>query len=319
MNRIRVLAVLAALSVGIGVVGAGPAAALNQLRDISVQKAGDSVVVIISTSEPCQSNPFLTDTKPERIVIDLTGVVNTWTNKKFAELPLKSIQAIRTSQYKTEPNLVTRVVLDIGRPVDFRSFQNGSDVIVKMPAATGETEFAEWHATGARPAAVRTAEKPAAAKTAEKPAAAKTAEEPVVAVEETAKVAEAEPEKPVPTEPKKKASGVEIESYPKRALVAYNTADYRDPFEPLIGGPGGHADGDLPVLENLSLVGILSNEDGNLALLEDADGIGYMLMPNDRVRNGYLVSVSDNKAIFQITEYGWTRTVAMELEIPEIK
>jgi hypothetical protein len=31
------------------------------------------------------------------------------------------------------------------------------------------------------------------------------------------------------------------------------------------------------------------------------------------VRNGYLVSVSENKVLFQVTEYGWTKTVAMEL------
>ena len=75
----------------------------------------------------------------------------------------------------------------------------------------------------------------------------------------------------------------------------------------------------MPSIENLELVGILSNVDGNRALLEDAEGNGYMLMPRDKVKNGYLVSVTDTKAIFQITEYGWTRTVALELDVPEIK
>ena len=74
---------ISALIIGMAITAAAPALALNQLRDISVQKAGDSVAVIISTSEPCQFNPFLTDSKPERIVIDLTDVVNAWTVKKF--------------------------------------------------------------------------------------------------------------------------------------------------------------------------------------------------------------------------------------------
>jgi hypothetical protein len=264
-----------------------PAQAVNHLKDINVQRAGDSVAVIISTGQPCEYHPFLTSTKPERIVVDLTGVVNAWTNKKFMELPLKSIDAIRTSQFKAEPEPVTRVVLDIGRPIDFRTFKNGSDIVVKIPAMEGETDFAAWSAKGAVPKVARVA--------ASKPAAKEK------------------------TQVKKKASGVEIESYPKRKLVNYKTSGFRDPFEPLVGGPGGQLGKGLPALENLALVGILTNEDGNRALLEDAEGNGYIMLPKDRVKNGYLVSVSDSKAIFQITEYGWTRTVALELEITEIK
>ena len=295
MSRIKVFTLIIALGIGIAATTASPAMAINRLRDISVQKAGDSVVVIISTTEPCEFNPFLTDSKPERVVVDLDGVINAWTVKKFMSLPTRSIQAIRTSQYKAQPDLVARVVLDIGRPIDFRSFQNGSDIIIKLPAVGGETDFAEWHATRSEKPSVRVASKPA-----EKPA-----------VKEKAKTKQAEP--------RKRASGVELDSYPKRKLVSYSTSKYRDPFEPLVGGPGGQVGGELPVIENLALVGILTNEDGNVALLEDAEGNGYMMMPRDRVKNGYLVSVSDNKAIFQITEYGWTRTVALELEVPEIK
>ena len=286
MSGYRIFRVFIALSLGFAVFGANPVQAVNHLKDINVQKAGDSVVVVITTSQPCEYHPFLTSTKPERIVIDLTGVVNAWTTKKFMKLPLKSIDAIRTSQFTGDPEPVTRVVLDIGRPTDFRSFKNGSDIIVKLPAVAAETDFAAWNARGAAPGATRVASKPP------------------------------EPEKP---EVKKKASGIEIESYPKRALVSYNTPDYRDPFDPLIGGPGGHLSGELPALENLALVGVLTDQEGNRALLEDAEGNGYIMLPKDRVKNGYLVSVSENKAIFQITEYGWTRTVALELDIAEIK
>ena len=202
------------------------------------------------------------------------------------ELPLKSIKAIRTSQFSADPEPVTRVVLDIDRPIDFRSFQNGSDIVVKLPALKDETDFADWSARGTVPKTSRVTAKPAAKEK---------------------------------TPVKKKASGVEIESYPKRKLVSYNTSRYRDPFDPLVGGPGGQLGQGLPALENLSLVGVLTNEDGYRALLEDAEGNGYIMMPKDRVKNGYLVSVTENKAIFQITEYGWTRTVALELDITEIK
>ncbi|MGH8003902.1 MAG: hypothetical protein ACRECJ_04170, partial [Limisphaerales bacterium] len=69
----------------------------------------------------------------------------------------------------------------------------------------------------------------------------------------------------------------------------------------------------VPAAEQLRLVGLMRSLAGNKALLEDGEGNGYILAPGDRVRNGYLVSVSENKVLFQVTEYGWTKTVAMEL------
>lgn len=287
MKKRRIIKIFMALCLGFAIVAPDAARAVNYLKDIKVQKAADSIAVIVTTGQPCEFHPFLTSTKPERIVLDLTGVVNAWDNKKFMELPLKSIEAIRTSQFKSQPEPVTRVVLDINRPIDFRSFQNGSDIVIKLPAIQDEADFADWSVKGVVPKTVARVES--------KPA-----------VEEK------------PRE-KRKASGVEIESYPKRKLVAYSTSKYRDPFEPLVGGPGGQLGQGLPALENLSLVGVLVNEDGHRALLEDAEGNGYIMQPKDRVRNGYLVSVTDDKAIFQITEYGWTRTVALELDLTEIK
>lgn len=267
---------------------ASPADGANYLKDISVQKAGDTAVVIISTTKADQYNVFLTDGKPERIVIDLQGVTNSWTKKRFMELPFKSIQSIRTSQYRTTPVLESRVVLDMGRPIDFREFRKGNDIIIKIPVIEGEADFAGWHAGG---------------------------KEIPPGVRKTAKT----PEKPKARAPKKTTSGVMLESYPKRKLVRYGTSGFKDPFMPLIGGAAGILSSNLPVLENLKLVGILEDMDGNRALLEDSEGNGYILMPNDKVKNGYLVSVTKKKAIFQITEYGWTRTVALDLKIPELE
>jgi hypothetical protein len=264
-----------------------PANGANYLKDISVQKAGDTAVVIISTSQPDEYKVFLTDSKPERIVIDLQGVTNSWTRKRFMELPFKSIQSIRTSQYRTVPVLESRVVLDIGRPIDFRYFRKDNDVIIKLPVIEGEGDFPGWRAMDKAPP----------------PAATGVAEAP----------------KQKPGAAKKTATGVVLESSLKRKLVSYGTAGFRDPFIPLIGNGTGALSSGLPVLENLKLVGILEDIDGNRALLEDSEGNGYILMPNDKVKNGYLVSVTKKKAIFQITEYGWTRTVALELMIPELE
>ncbi len=289
MKNSKLTKVLISFGLLIIVLGQTPVLAINRLNDINIQKAGDSVVVIITTTEPCEYNPFMTGTKPERIVVDLTGVVNSWARKKFMQLPLESIDAVRTSQFSAKPKLVTRVVLDIGRAIDFRSFQNGSDIVIKLPAVPGEKDFAAWNAKKAGPGTSRALATKTVKKT--KPRA----------------------------KPKKTAAGLEIESYPKRKIVSYKTSAYRDPFDPLIGGPGGQLGRGLPALENLSLVGILQDDEGNRALLEDAEGNGYIMMVRDRIKNGYLVSVSDRKAIYQITEYGWTRTIALELDVPVVK
>ncbi len=103
---------------------------------------------------------------------------------------------------------------------------------------------------------------------------------------------------------------------PSRKVIRYHSEGRRDPFSPLTGRDlyaSGKKRRAVPAAEQLRLVGIMRSLAGNKALLEDGEGNGYILAPGDRVRNGYLVSVSESKVLFQVTEYGWTKTVAMEL------
>jgi len=251
------------------------------LENIAISKHGDSIYVDITTSETCYYEHFLTKTGPQRIVVDLEGTINNWSQKRFGNLPLKSIDSIRTSQYQIKPEYVTRVVLDINRPVKYMSEELAKGVRIKIPAVAGEQASISWNA---------------------KPQVRSASQEKIV-------------EKPI-----KKKSSVKIESFPKRKLVEYKSVSSRDPFKPLIGTGGVQlVTGRLPAVENLTLVGILEEESGNRALFEDTEGNGYILKPLDPVNSGYLVSVKKDKAIFQITEYGWTRTVALNLQIEEIK
>jgi Tfp pilus assembly protein PilP len=64
----------------------------------------------------------------------------------------------------------------------------------------------------------------------------------------------------------------------------------------------------------LRLVGVLKAPDGSAALLEDFEGYGYILKDGDQVKNGYVVQIGQDKIIFQIKEYGWSRTIALRLE-----
>ncbi len=276
------------VGLGVALLETASVSAANYLKDISVRKAGNTVVAVISTSEPCDFDKLYLSGKPERVVVDLQGVVNAWTTKKFDDLPFTSIMSIRSSQFQNDP-LVTRVVFDIGRSIEFDVSQSESDIIVKIPAAPDESDFQEWStAVSSRKTLPAVVQAPR-----QQPTAA-------------------------PAQEKRMSPGVKIESIPKKTMV-YRTSNFRDPFVSLVGASLGHLSTELPALENLTLVGVLSDIDGNRALLEDAEGNGYILMPNDKVKNGYLVSVSETKAIFQITEYGWTRTVALELDLPELR
>ncbi len=114
--------------------------------------------------------------------------------------------------------------------------------------------------------------------------------------------------------------GLPIEVMYERKVANYEPGLDRDPFKSLAGqGSAKAGAGRLPAVENLTLVGILVEDEGNQALFEDAEGNGYILRVNDPVKNGHLVSVQSDKAIFQITEYGWTRTVALNLKLPELR
>jgi len=105
-----------------------------------------------------------------------------------------------------------------------------------------------------------------------------------------------------------------LEVVPQRRIIHYRDEGKRDPFLPLterISTELGEIP--LPPFESLKLVGVLRGEAGNRALLEDEKGYGYIMKNGDRIKNGYVVSVEDKKVIFQILEYGWSRTIALEL------
>ena len=113
-----------------------------------------------------------------------------------------------------------------------------------------------------------------------------------------------------------KPKGTTLQMAPKRRVICYHGEGKRDPFVPLtqrITTEFGEIP--LPTFESLKLVGILKDENGNQALLEDERGYGYIMKNGDRIKNGYVVSVEESKVIFQIQEYGWSKTIALEFSI----
>jgi hypothetical protein len=115
-----------------------------------------------------------------------------------------------------------------------------------------------------------------------------------------------------------KLKGTIVAEFPTRMVIKYQPRDARDPFESLISTEA--SDAESPSLQKIldvetsRLVGILESVDGkNRALLEDIDGYGYIVAPGDKVKKGYVSKIYSDKALFQLFEYGWSRTVALRL------
>ena len=110
-----------------------------------------------------------------------------------------------------------------------------------------------------------------------------------------------------------------VVEFPQRMGITYAAASSRDPFETLVEiGKNNRKNVDMnkvPNVEALNLVGILESIMGHdAALMEDLDGIGYILRPGDRVQSGFVTQIDDKAVSFQINEYGWSRTVVKYMD-----
>lgn len=117
----------------------------------------------------------------------------------------------------------------------------------------------------------------------------------------------------------RKIKGTLVAEFPTRLVMKYQGKKYRDPFETLINETKvtqSPMEARVPNVEGLKLVGILESPgSGNRALFEDKDSYGYILKAGDKVQKGYVLRVDNDKVYFQVFEYGWSRTVALDMDI----
>jgi hypothetical protein len=111
-------------------------------------------------------------------------------------------------------------------------------------------------------------------------------------------------------------SGMEsrLSVVPQRKVVHYSPVTDRDVFlPPTEKEEMSFTEAPLPLFDNLKLVGILRDRAGNRALLEDEVGFGYILSSGERIRNGYVIAVEDDRALFHVEEYGGYQIMVLEL------
>lgn len=97
----------------------------------------------------------------------------------------------------------------------------------------------------------------------------------------------------------------------RKRIVMYNGTG-RDPFMPI--GPTSVSFSGRPFVENLTLVGVLYDDEDRIALCEDAVNgrTPFALREHDPVERGKVLKIYRNKVVFLITEYGISRSYTLE-------
>ncbi|MBD3169041.1 MAG: AMIN domain-containing protein [candidate division Zixibacteria bacterium] len=257
-----------------------------------------------------------------KVIVDFNNAKHALPQKDFYALPSKTIKSIRTSQFSLDP-LITRVVFDIGKPITYTIKDGGDKLIINFPTPN-DPDFPAWAAIAP---SIDSAEDSADQPEDTVKKVVRKSGEPAKTVEKAEKkvVRKLPQQKAGNTRPKPNQQPIQrgevIKTKYKRTRVVYNSKGTRDPFSPLaVAGEGSRAFGEVPVpaVEDLKLVGVLVEENGdNVALLEDAGGNGFMLKSGDKIKNGWLSRVTNDVAYFQVSEFGWTRTVSLKLQEPK--
>jgi len=103
----------------------------EELTNVEVQKLTKAKAnIIISTTGPVKYHCFKI-TNPPRLVVEMTNTVHNWKQKEL-EVGDFLLKRIRSGQYQNEPVKITRVVLDLERPVDYESIATEEQVILTI-------------------------------------------------------------------------------------------------------------------------------------------------------------------------------------------
>jgi hypothetical protein len=139
---------------------------------------------------------------------------------------------------------------------------------------------------------------PAPAATAPGPVTANAAPAPIAAAvaAATAASAPAQPAAPAPLVASPAAVAAAAAAAGGPAIPRYDGQGRRDPFESLESRLGSQRS----TIAAAKLTGVIQSNTGPLALVETADGIGYILRPGDTLADGRLVEVGINSAMFSL-------------------
>jgi len=120
-----------------------PALKAKVLKGVSTSGSGSTLEVRLTGDGEIAYNAFKLE-KPSRIVLDLQGVKNA-TSKSSITVTDPHVKKIRISQFKSAPDPVTRVVLDLDASLDFKVTNVADNLVVSFggPSAPAPEQVAE--------------------------------------------------------------------------------------------------------------------------------------------------------------------------------
>ena len=110
-----------------------PANKATTLKKIETNGTGSAIEVRLATDGDVAYNAFKLE-KPSRVVIDLTGV-NDKLAKNIINVSDPVVKRIRVSQFKSAPEAVTRVVLDVDETASYHVSKSGDALNITFGAA----------------------------------------------------------------------------------------------------------------------------------------------------------------------------------------
>jgi hypothetical protein len=108
-------------------------------------------------------------------------------------------------------------------------------------------------------------------------------------------------------------SAVEFREEIREKLYFYQAFTSRDPFKSLLEGEF-EKKSDLVNVYAADLVGVMRGAVQEFAMVEDNDGMGFILKVGDPVQNGKVISITEKTLVARVTSYGQTSNVTLKLE-----
>ncbi len=109
--------------------------AVGRLTKIAFLPKEEEAIVDITLPSPHNYNIFSL-TKPHRLVVDLSDTIHAWPKKELVvEHPL--VKSIRSAQFKEEPKNISRVVIDLKAPVEYKVTSQPDRLSLKISAKEG--------------------------------------------------------------------------------------------------------------------------------------------------------------------------------------
>ena len=97
----------------------------------------------------------------------------------------------------------------------------------------------------------------------------------------------------------------------------YQSFGTTDPFRSLLAGDFVPKLQELVDLHTVKMVGVIWEPDDIAAILQDAQGYGYTLRPGDGVKNGTVVSVTQDALVARLNIFGQTTQLTLRLQHEE--